>query len=79
MNQKLSWTALGLTNSEANHGQDVKEYYCYLDGTPTHSHIKYLYKYSQREYPYRYLIETNRERSRNEFDVLSLIARENIC
>ena len=43
----------GLTNSEANHGEDVKEYYFYLDSTPTHSYMKYLYKYPQREYPYR--------------------------
>jgi hypothetical protein len=42
----------GLTNSEANHGEDVKEYYFYLDSTPTHSYMKYLYKYPQRECPY---------------------------
>ena len=41
----------GLTNSEGNHGEDVKEYYFYLDSTPTHSYMKYLYKYPQREYP----------------------------
>jgi len=58
----------GLTNSEGNHGEDVKEYYFYLDGTPTHSYMKYLYKYPQREYPYRDLIETNRRRSRDEFE-----------
>ena len=58
----------GLTNSEANHGEDVKEYYFYLDSTPTHSYMKYLYKYPQREYPYRDLIETNRSRSREEFE-----------
>ena len=58
----------GLTNSEANHGEDVKEYYFYLDSTPTHSYMKYLYKYPQREYPYRELIETNRRRSREEFE-----------
>ena len=58
----------GLTNSEANHGEDVKEYYFYLDSTPTHSYMKYLYKYPQREYPYRELIETNRGRSREEFE-----------
>ena len=51
----------GLTNSEGNHGEDVKEYYFYLDSTPTHSYMKYLYKYPQREYPYRDLIETNRQ------------------
>ena len=58
----------GLTNSEANHGEDVKEYYFYLDSTPTHSYMKYLYKYPQREFPYRDLIETNRRRSREEFE-----------
>ena len=56
----------GLTNSEANHGEDVKEYYFYLDSTPTHSYMKYLYKYPQREYPYPDLVETNRRRSREE-------------
>ena len=58
----------GLTNSEANHGEDVKEYYFYVDSTPTHSYMKYLYKYPQGEYPYRDLIETNRRRSREEFE-----------
>jgi hypothetical protein len=58
----------GLTNSEANHGEDVKEYYFYLDSTPTHSYMKYLYKYPQRDYPYCDLIETNRRRSREEFE-----------
>jgi len=58
----------GLTNSEANHGEDVKEYYFYLDSTPTHSYMKYLYKYPQQEYPYRDLIETNSRRSREEFE-----------
>ncbi len=58
----------GLTNSEANHGEDVKEYYFYLDSTPTHSYMKYLYKYPQREFPYRDLVETNRGRSREEFE-----------
>ena len=42
----------GLTNSEGNHGEDVKEYYFYLDSTPTHSYMKYLYKYPQAAYPY---------------------------
>jgi hypothetical protein len=58
----------GLTNSESNHGEDVKEYYFYIDSTPTHSYMKYLYKYPQRAYPYRDLIETNRGRSREEFE-----------
>jgi len=62
----------GLTNSEGNHGEDVKEYYFYLDSTPTHSYMKYLYKYPQRAYPYGELVETNRRRSRNdlEFELL---------
>ncbi len=58
----------GLTNSEANHGEDVKEYYFYIDSTPTHSYMKFLYKYPQREFPYRDLVETNRRRSREEFE-----------
>ena len=58
----------GLTNSEANHGEDVKEYYFYIDSTPTHSYMKYLYKYPQREFPYRELIEKNRGRSREEME-----------
>src|SRR6187431_61873 len=58
----------GLTNSESNHGEDVKEYYFYLDSTPTHSYMKYLYKYPQGEYPYGKLIEENGRRSRNEFE-----------
>src|ERR1700741_2486325 len=58
----------GLTNSEGNHGEDVKEYYFYLDSTPTHSYMKYLYKYPQKEFPYRDLVETNRRRSRDEFE-----------
>src|SRR5512145_3008711 len=58
----------GLTNSEGNHGEDVKEYYFYLDSTPTHSYMKYLYKYPQREYPYRNLVETNGRLSRNDFE-----------
>ena len=58
----------GLTNSEGNHGEDVKEYYFYVDSTPTHSYMKYLYKYPQREYPYGDLIETNRARTRDEFE-----------
>ncbi|MCI0612247.1 glucosidase [bacterium] len=57
----------GLTNSEGNHGEDVKEYYFYIDSTPTHSYMKYLYKYPQREYPYAKLIHENR-RSREEFE-----------
>jgi hypothetical protein len=58
----------GLTNSEGNHGEDVKEYYFYVDSTPTHSYMKYLYKLPQAEFPYRDLIETNRRRSREEME-----------
>ena len=58
----------GLTNSENNHGEDVKEYYFYLDSTPTHSYMKYLYKYPQAAFPYSNLVETSRCRSRNEFE-----------
>ncbi|MEX5214950.1 MAG: glucosidase, partial [Nitrospiraceae bacterium] len=58
----------GLTNSEANHGEDVKEYYFYLDSTPTHSYMKFLYKYPQAAYPYADLVETNRRRSREEME-----------
>ena len=58
----------GLTNSESNHGEDVKEYYFYLDSTPTHSYMKYLYKYPQEAYPYHNLVETSRRRGRNEFE-----------
>ena len=58
----------GLTNSEANHGEDVKEYYFYLDSTPTHSYMKYLYKYPQAAYPYADLVETNRRRTRDEME-----------
>jgi hypothetical protein len=56
----------GLTNSEGNHGEDVKEYYFYLDSTPTHSYLKYLYKYPQVAYPYDQLVAGNRGRSRAE-------------
>lgn len=58
----------GLTNSESNHGEDVKEYYFYLDSTPTHSYMKYLYKYPQGVFPYADLVETSRRRSRQEFE-----------
>ena len=58
----------GLTNSEGNHGEDVKEYYFYLDSTPTHSYMKYLYKYPQAAYPYADLVNTNRGRTRNDFE-----------
>ena len=58
----------GLTNSEGNHGEDVKEYYFYLDSTPSHSYMKCLYKYPQRAFPYEDLVSTNRRRSRDEFE-----------
>src|SRR3974390_158035 len=58
----------GLTNREGNHGEDVKEYYFYLDSTPTHSYMKFLYKYPQRAFPYDDLVATNRSRSRTEFE-----------
>lgn len=53
----------GLDSHEGNHGEDVKEYYFYLDNTPTHSYMRMLYKYPQREYPYRRLVEENRRRT----------------
>jgi hypothetical protein len=56
----------GLTGSEGNHGEDVKEYYFYLDCTPTHSYMKFLYKYPQRAFPYSQLVEENRKRGRQE-------------
>ena len=56
----------GLTNSQGNHGEDVKEYYFFLDNTPTHSYMKALYKYPQRAFPYLDLVTTNHNRSREE-------------
>jgi hypothetical protein len=58
----------GLTNSEGNHGEDVKEYYFYLDSTPTHSYMKYLYKYPQAAYPYADIVHANQRRSRSDFE-----------
>jgi hypothetical protein len=58
----------GLTGSEGNHGEDVKEYYFYLDSTPTHSYMKFLYKYPQAEFPYTWLVEENRRRGRKAFE-----------
>jgi hypothetical protein len=58
----------GLTNQQGNHGEDVKEYYFYLDSTPTHSYMKYLYKYPQAAYPYDELITRNSERGRCDFE-----------
>ena len=58
----------GLTNNEGNHGEDVKEYYFYLDSTPTHSYMKFLYKYPQNTFPYDDLVQTNRCRNRHEME-----------
>src|SRR5499433_2658141 len=62
----------GLTGNEGNHGEDVKEYYFYLDSTPTHSYMRALYKYPQAEFPYARLIEENRRRGKDkpEFELL---------
>src|SRR3989441_1222961 len=62
----------GLTGNEGNHGEDVKEHYFYLDSTPTHSYMKYLYKYPQVEFPYTKLVDENRRRGKNqpEFELL---------
>jgi hypothetical protein len=56
----------GLTGTEGNHGEDVKELYYYLDSTPTHSYMKHLYKYPQEAFPYEELVETNARRSKQE-------------
>src|SRR4051812_18230182 len=58
----------GLTNREGNHGEDVKEYYFYVDNLPTHAYQRLLYKYPQAAYPYEALIEGNRSRSRFDFE-----------
>ena len=62
----------GLTGNEGNHGEDVKEYYFYLDSTPTHSYMRYLYKYPQEEFPYWQLVDENRRRGKDkpEFELL---------
>ncbi|MFM7815836.1 MAG: glucosidase, partial [Verrucomicrobiota bacterium] len=62
----------GLTNAEGNHGEDVKELYYYLDATPTHSYLKYLYKYPQRAFPYAQLVDENRRRAKEapEYELL---------
>ncbi|HEY2258007.1 MAG TPA: glucosidase, partial [Variovorax sp.] len=56
----------GLTGPEGNHGEDVKEYYFYLDNLPSHAYMKYLYKYPQQAYPYQRLLDENRRRDRHE-------------
>ena len=68
----LKERVFGLTGNEGNHGEDVKEYYFYLDSTPTHSYMKYLYKYPQAAFPYAQLIEENRRRGRRdpEFELI---------
>jgi hypothetical protein len=68
----LKERAFGLTGSEGNHGEDVKEYYFYLDSTPTHSYMKYLYKYPQAAFPYAQLVEENRRRGKltPEFELM---------
>ena len=58
----------GLTGNEGNHGEDVKEYYFHLDATPTHSYMKFLYKYPHDEFPYARLVEENRRRSKREME-----------
>ncbi len=58
----------GLTGEEGNHGEDVKEYYFYLDSTPTHSYMKYLYRYPQEEFPYAWLVEENKRRSKKDLE-----------
>jgi mannosylglycerate hydrolase MGH1-like protein/glycosyl hydrolase family 63 len=69
----------GLNGNEGNHGEDVKEYYFYLDSTPTHSYMKYLYKYPQAEFPYSRLVEENRHREKDqpEFELLDTGVFEN--
>jgi len=62
----LKERAFGLTGPQGNHGEDVKEYFFYQDATPSHSYLRYLYKYPQVEYPYRQLIDENAKRGRHE-------------
>jgi len=64
----LKERAFGVTPGEGNHGEDVKEYYFYLDSTPTHSYMKYLYKYPQARYPYEWLLQENRKRGGHGFE-----------
>jgi hypothetical protein len=68
----------GLTNSQGNHGEDVKELYYHLDATPTHSYLRMLYKYPQREFPYGQLLEANAQRNKGEpeFELLDTDAFE---
>jgi hypothetical protein len=64
----LKERAFGLTNGEGNNGEDVKEYYFYLDSTPTHAYMKYLYKYPQAAFPYNDLVQTNRQRHHGDLE-----------
>jgi mannosylglycerate hydrolase MGH1-like protein/glycosyl hydrolase family 63 len=71
----------GLTGNEGNHGEDVKEYYFYLDSTPTHSYMKYLYKYPQAAFPYAQLVEENRRRDKRnlEYELINTGVFEDDC
>ncbi|MGB7485758.1 MAG: glucosidase, partial [Phormidesmis sp.] len=62
----------GLTGNQGNHGEDVKEYYFYLDSTPTHSYMKALYKYPQAEFPYQHLVDKSKENDRfaDEYELI---------
>jgi len=62
----LKERAFGLTGNQGNQGEDVKEYYFYLDATPSHSYLRYLYKYPQAQYPYGLLVEENGRRTRTD-------------
>ena len=68
----------GVTGHQGNHGEDVKELYYYLDSTPTHSYMKFLYKYPQRQYPYEELVSENQNRNREvtEYEILDTDAFE---
>ena len=68
----------GVTGHQGNHGEDVKELYYYLDSTPTHSYMKFLYKYPQRRYPYEELVSENQNRNRDvtEYEILDTDAFE---
>lgn len=65
-----------LTGNQGNHGEDVKHYFLYLDATPSHSFLKYLYKYPQSEFPYSLLVEENSRRTRRD-PAISLLNRKN--
>ena len=69
----------GLTGSEGNHGEDVKEYYFYLDSTPTHSYMNYLYRYPQAEFPYGQVVEENRQRGKSSSESYEEKERSNLA